>query len=46
MNPANLQVFYEKYEDKNYNAILKRFSVNDYEQIDSLMGYFEYIIKA
>jgi hypothetical protein len=25
MNPANLEDFYTKYEDKNFNAILRRF---------------------
>lgn len=30
MNPANLQVFFDKYADKNYDGILKRFSISDY----------------
>ena len=45
MNPANLQNFFEKYDEGNYNAILKRFGFSDYSQIDSLMGYFKYIVK-
>eukprot|EP00347_Sterkiella_histriomuscorum_P017232 403350176 len=43
MNPANLQVFYEKYQEQNYNAIIKRFQIASNDQIDSLMGYFKYI---
>lgn len=25
MNPANLQIFFDKYEEKNYQAIMRRF---------------------
>ena len=46
MNPGNLQVFFEKYEDKNYLSIMKRFAISDQSQIDSLIGYFKYIMAG
>lgn len=46
MNPANLQDFFDKYEEGNYAAILKRFGLEEYAQVDSLMNYFKYLVKA
>jgi hypothetical protein len=30
MNPANLQTFFDNYDDQNYGAISKRFTISDY----------------
>lgn len=46
MNPANLQDFFDKYSENNYGAILKRFGLTQNAHVDSLMGYFKYVIKS
>ena len=45
MNPVNLQDFYSKYEEGNYPAIIQRFGLQTYAQVDALKSYFSYLIK-
>lgn len=44
MNPANLQFFFDNYNEDNYASILKRFSLENELQIHALKGYFDMIV--
>lgn len=46
MNPKNLKDFYDKYEQGNYQAIVKRFELPDFTVVESMYKYLNYIIEG
>lgn len=44
LNPANLQIFFESYKANNFAPIMKRFNMNNLNQIHAMKGYFDMIV--
>ena len=45
LNPVNLKVFFDNYMEKNIPPIQKRFNLGTQTQIDSIIQYFNQIVK-
>jgi hypothetical protein len=46
MNPKNVKDFFDKFEEGNIGAIIKRFNLEDGNIVASMRGYLNYIIEG
>jgi hypothetical protein len=40
LNPASIQVLFDYYDENNYKAIISRFNMMNFVEIDAIIGYF------
>ena len=40
LNPVSLKVLFDYYDENNYKAIISRFNMINFNEIDAIIGYF------